>query len=600
MNTKLFFLCLFVYQLLFIFQGIDLSDEGFIATFYQQIFNNPESVQYNFMFWLTGIIGGLYFKAFSFLGLWGLRLGGVLVTTGTALFVFNLLKKYLNQNYLKLGLFLVVIALNNDIKELNYNNISALIYVTVIYFLFNGLKENSFFKLFISGAFVAVNFFIRPPNIVDLGLAVAILYYGYLKGNNLKFIAQQVLAFLTGFLTGTVLVLFAIYLTGHWNVFVNAIHTVYNMGSGSSKHNEVKDYDYGLIKLLAQLRSNNIKSIALSLGVFLGLIGGISIFSVFRNRIAILHKIRRIALYLVGLLLLLLIIKGVITNYSILFFYTGVILLVFALVTITPNSTDKKVLLFCGAYILVTYPFGSSAGIYTAGRYSFWIGLPLALDYLMNIRSLTNRFTFYQGETAGSQKETGNSLQIKVTGEQMSLVKKFIIVVLIFAGIYHSYFYPFFDRRNRLQMHYSMDNKFLHGIYTTKGRAEVINSLLHESAKYVRKGDYVLAYDCIPMYHFLTESVPYIRSPYPWLYETEVFKKELDAAVREKKGLPVVVMQTIQTIGDGSKWPEETLESDYSKWNINQGRNKYLDDFLSVNHYKEVWTNHYFKIFVPG
>ena len=42
MNTKLFFLCLFVYQLLFIFQGIDLSDEGFIATFYQQIFNNPE------------------------------------------------------------------------------------------------------------------------------------------------------------------------------------------------------------------------------------------------------------------------------------------------------------------------------------------------------------------------------------------------------------------------------------------------------------------------------------------------------------------------------------------------------------------------------
>jgi hypothetical protein len=70
--------------------------------------------------------------------------------------------------------------------------------------------------------------------------------------------------------------------------------------------------------------------------------------------------------------------------------------------------------------------------------------------------------------------------------------------------------------------------------------------------------------------------------------------------VREKKGLPVVITQTIQTIGDGSKWPEETLESDYSKWIINQGRNKYLDDFLTSNHYKEVWTNHYFKIFIPG
>src|ERR1700676_2614528 len=84
MNTKLFFVSIFVFQLILIFQGVDLSDEGFLVTFYQQIFTHPDSVQYNFMFWLTGIIGGVYFKLFSFLGLWGLRLGGVLVTTGTA------------------------------------------------------------------------------------------------------------------------------------------------------------------------------------------------------------------------------------------------------------------------------------------------------------------------------------------------------------------------------------------------------------------------------------------------------------------------------------------------------------------------------------
>ncbi|MDP9043030.1 MAG: hypothetical protein M3N30_13715, partial [Bacteroidota bacterium] len=50
-DTKLFFLFIFVFQLVLIFQGVEMSDEGFLATFYQQIFDHPESVQYNFMFW---------------------------------------------------------------------------------------------------------------------------------------------------------------------------------------------------------------------------------------------------------------------------------------------------------------------------------------------------------------------------------------------------------------------------------------------------------------------------------------------------------------------------------------------------------------------
>ncbi len=49
-SFKLLFFLLFVYQLLFIFQGVNVADEGFHATFYELIFKDPESVQYNFMF----------------------------------------------------------------------------------------------------------------------------------------------------------------------------------------------------------------------------------------------------------------------------------------------------------------------------------------------------------------------------------------------------------------------------------------------------------------------------------------------------------------------------------------------------------------------
>ena len=78
MNTKVFFLLLFLYQLIFIFQGIDFLDEGFTATFYQQFFTDPSSVEYNFMFWLSGLIGGTFAYVFPDSGLLGLRFLSIL------------------------------------------------------------------------------------------------------------------------------------------------------------------------------------------------------------------------------------------------------------------------------------------------------------------------------------------------------------------------------------------------------------------------------------------------------------------------------------------------------------------------------------------
>ena len=138
MNTLLFFTILFVYQFIFIFQGVDMADSGSYASFYQQIFNNPESAQYNFIFWLSGIIGGIYLKIFPGLGLWGLRLTGVITCTATIYIAYKLLKNFLNTGYLQLSLLILVLFMNNNPKEFYYNNLSSLIYILVAYFLFLG------------------------------------------------------------------------------------------------------------------------------------------------------------------------------------------------------------------------------------------------------------------------------------------------------------------------------------------------------------------------------------------------------------------------------------------------------------------------------
>src|SRR5450432_2493597 len=162
-DTRLFFFLIFILEVLLIFQGLDLSDEGFLSTFYSHIFNNPVSVSYNFMFWLTGVIGGALAKVFSPFGLLGIRLGGAVVNTVTAILTFQLLKKYLNPVYLKIGLLLVVLSLNNDIKVLNYNILSALFYIVIVIFLFSGLQKKRLVKILLSGFFVGLNVFIRTP-----------------------------------------------------------------------------------------------------------------------------------------------------------------------------------------------------------------------------------------------------------------------------------------------------------------------------------------------------------------------------------------------------------------------------------------------------
>jgi hypothetical protein len=592
-NTKLFFLFIFIFQLALIFQGLDLSDEGFLVTFYQQIFKHPDSVQYNFMFWLTGIIGGAYYKLFSFSGLWGMRFGGVLITTGTAVVTYSLLKNFLNRNYLKLGIFLIILALNNDIKEINYNNISAFVYVTSIYFLFHGLREYSNGKLFTSGLFVSLNFFIRPPNILDLGLILAIVYYGYENKNHIKFITKQIIWFLAGFLMCTAMTLVIIYSLGHWELYSSATKLLYKLSKGGPQKVDIRNDDYALLKLVYQLKANYLKSIFIASSIIGSLLLGISFFTTFKRKFVLFNKISRLMKYLFILTILAIIFWGAIDQYFVLYFYSGIIILAFILVLLTSVDLDTKLLLFCGCFIVVTYSFGSSAGILTAGRYSFWIGLPVTINYFLNIRSIKNQLTFLRSEL-------NNSLQIILTEKQLSVAKNILLIFLISEGLFHSFYYPFFDKRSRLEMRYSVDNKMLKGIYTTKGRVEIMNSLLQESSKYIKKGDYVLAYDCIPLYHFITESVPYLHSPYPWLYEAEIFKSELALARVEKKNLPIVVMQKIKTIGDGSKWPEQTLPTDYSQWDENQGRNKYMNEFLTENNYIEVWTNGFFKILVPN
>ena len=589
-NSNFFFLLLFCYQIIVIFQGIDLADTGFYGTFYQQIFNDPHSVTYCFMFWLSGIIGGLFLKIFPFAGLLGLRLLWVVIFTITIIITYRFLKNYISPGYLQISLFLLTLNLNNDPKEFYYNNFSSLLYVITAILLFYGLRNKRRLALFGSGVIISLNMFNRFPNLLGVGLALAIIYYGYIEKETVKTIINNILVFLAGFIFATFIVLLVMNMLGHLQIYLDALKILAGIGKRPVQVKPNQDF-YSITKMTKTIIHHWVVAVIMAALLILSVLS----FYFFENKfkrlipkIVILFSFLKIII-IAGLALL--VIKGVITNLTVLYLITGICLIIGCAMIIFDSDKEINLLLFIGIFILLVHPMGSSEGIETVEIYSLWIAFPIVADRIISVTS-GNIFTF---------KNYFRPFIISrfITDSQLAEARKIIVALTIFASLFYTYDYPHSDMENRAAMRYSVNNKYMKGIFTTKERAEEINELLTASSKYVKANDRVLAYDCVPIFHYMTETIPYTRNPWPWLYQSNTFKKELEIAEDNNKQLPVIIMQTALTLGNGKNWPVKTITQDYLKLPINIDRNEILEDFIQEHKYREVWSNDYFKILIP-
>jgi hypothetical protein len=124
---------IFLYPLLFIWQGLDFTDCGYLATNFQQFFHDPASNPMSL--WLTNLIGGVWVHLFGdLLGYWGLKLAGVLIIYLTIYFAYLILKPYLEKTELLMGLLLSMIFIFRW-PIIHYNNLTVLFFVAGAYFL---------------------------------------------------------------------------------------------------------------------------------------------------------------------------------------------------------------------------------------------------------------------------------------------------------------------------------------------------------------------------------------------------------------------------------------------------------------------------------
>jgi len=174
------------------------------------------------------------------------------------------------------------------------------------------------------------------------------------------------------------------------------------------------------------------------------------------------------------------------------------------------------------------------------------------------------------------------------------------VLVMVVGGVVYQFFFPFYDWHNRFSMvHTVSESPRLKMIGTSASRAEVLNDLIINSRKYIKEGDKVFAYDRMPGYFYATGYLSYLENPFPTVYAAAAFEYDLDKAQKTHNKLPVVVQNLFRTSGNGSAWPDQFEETDYSIVEENRERNLVFNAFISKYGYKEVWNNGLFRILLP-
>lgn len=237
LSLSLALVVLFGFQLLNIIYGFDLYDTGFHLVAYENVFDYPDVVSYNFMYYLTNVVGGAFMKLYPQMSILDFRMLGALFILLTITFVFAALKDEIPIVHLLIGAILVVVCYVKLPYSFNNAILSCCLYAISIVTLYKGLFLNNFLLVIVGGFVVGINIFTRIPNILAVGMVFIVLLYKkyYLKINIVDW--KNAFFFLFGVGGGILSIMTLMSQLNHTEAFYRSLKAVFLMTSGNETHN---------------------------------------------------------------------------------------------------------------------------------------------------------------------------------------------------------------------------------------------------------------------------------------------------------------------------------------------------------------------------
>ena len=163
-SIYLAFLIPIIFRLIMGTQGVDSTDVGFCNTFYQAIFNAPDTNEFNFIYYLTGLLGGSWELLFGNFGLIGFRIFETLTLSAAVYFLYLIYKERMSKGNSVAAIFLSMLF-PVIIVTFHYDTLSYLL-IAISAFMYSKYLQNFSYKwLFFAGLMIGFSFFARIVNL---------------------------------------------------------------------------------------------------------------------------------------------------------------------------------------------------------------------------------------------------------------------------------------------------------------------------------------------------------------------------------------------------------------------------------------------------
>ncbi|MGC1471732.1 MAG: hypothetical protein WA775_03980 [Psychroserpens sp.] len=567
------FLCILVMvQFVLMIHGFDVNDEGFSLTFYQQFFNAPQSVEYCFVYWLSGLVGGLWYLLFEDGGILWFRVLTIVFNTATFMMCYSILKPHMSRAYILLGLTMVLFVNDFGFLAFYHNHLTAFLAILSVYVLIEGLHKTNLWLLGFSGLILGVNIFSRLPNITLL-IFVLVIPYGYiiLRKKHVKTCITPIVTMLLGVVLGIMLVIGLMKSLHQWEIMENAFKVLFSLG-------KTDDSGHNIITLIRVIKNNYVAIVYEGCKLMLLIFTLLGLYKILKY-----NKIRKVVVPMIALILfVVLFAKG-----DIYIIYVFGLLGCLGVLLTTQKTEGIKMIAFLALLIMIFLPLGSGGGVHSSGYICIWLAIPFFFQFLSQIMTV--------------RMSTEIASKTYTCSIDNQLVKPlFVIIAMSYFGYkgYSMSQQAYFDKGNRLVKTATINNKFAKGIYTTRERADIINDVLQELEKHVQPDDYLFVYDSAPMLHFLTQTRPYPYNPWVWIYDHVSFEAKIYTAENEIEVLPIVVQQKFTTIWEFSEPMDDYLAENRQMSNTyHPGRAIAMNQFLDRHDYKIIWSNAHFNIY---
>ena len=532
-----------VYQLRY---GIDVQDTSSYLTKFRYFFEKGTGG--NALYYLLGeFFGSLVFSVFP--TLYAMNVTGLIVWSLMGIFIYRIFRPYLSSLPLSAAVLGGLAFSASWVRCVNWNAWSMLFLTIGILFLLHGFDtgEKSWFAA--AGFVLGINTFVRMPNIIFLGLVIAVAYF-YLNEGIKKAAANCVPMIAGGAAAGAAGSLFSIVFLGFDKFMADLLWVMGSTGDKESKHN--------IFDMLAQVGVGAMDGLRqwIKYGVVIGAVIVLCL---------LIRKLWKKDVTLLGAVL-----AGAAAV------YIGVTRDVSVSSTPTLLSVQNFI-----AYGGMAFGAFSAVWFYKSEKRFAVLCLMEALAMIfMTIGTDTGSIFFrvYMAMPAAVMAAVLWKLPLK----ELRVLAVFIVMLTLATGQNCNANYVYHDGEYGEAIDSTVDAPVFEGVYTTASRAEYINRLMELLAPYKEKE--LLTIGAFNVGHNVTDMKTFFDSAWSDLdyLSMEEFNTVLDTKLSEGK-VPVIVIATTKI--NGAYWVPEKIEI--------------LEELVQTELYETIYTDEWYSMYVP-